>query len=158
MTIMQNVDNNARKLRYVAIAMMVVSFLGFVDATYLTVTRYYQANVPCTFTHACDTVLKSEYSTILGIPVVLMGALYYLSIFLGSYFFLEYRSRTYFKITAASTTAGFLFSAWLMYVQGFILEAFCQYCLISAATSTLLFVLGMGAILIMKRATQSTQT
>ena len=164
---MQNVDSNTRnpsypplgrseKLKPLAIAMMIVSFLGFIDATYLTVTRYTAANGPCTLTHACDTVLRSEYSAILGIPVVLMGALYYLSVFLGSYFFLDYRSRTYFKITALSTVAGFLFSAWLMYVQGFILEAFCQYCLISAGTSTLLFALGMGAVVITKRAARST--
>lgn len=143
---MQNDDNSARKLKYLAWFMMLVSFIGFVDAVYLTINRYFEATVPCTLTHACDTVLRSEYSAILGVPVVLIGAVYYLTIFLSSYAYLEYKSRYYFKITAVMTVTGFLFSAWLMYVQGFLLQAFCQYCLLSALTSTLLFALGLAVI------------
>ena len=140
---MQNAD---KKLKRLAIAMMVVSFLGFVDATYLTVNRFLGASLPCTLTHACDTVTRSEYSTILGIPVVLMGVAYYLTIFFGAYFYWEYRSRTYFKATAALTIFGLIFSAWFVYVQLGILHAICQYCMLSALTSTILFVLGMWII------------
>jgi uncharacterized membrane protein len=35
----------------------------------------------------------------------------------------------------------FATSLWLLYVQAFVLEAFCQYCLLSAAVTTLLAVI-----------------
>ncbi len=153
---MLNADNAAKAsrspqtpektLKYLAITMLVVSFLGFVDATYLTINRFLGANLPCTLTHACDTVTRSEYSTILGIPVVVMGIAYYLTIFFGAYFYLEYRSRTYFRITAALTVFGLIFSAWFVYVQLGILNAICQYCMLSAGTSTGLFILGLLVI------------
>ncbi len=140
---MPNSDNSRKHLNKLASLMMIVSFLGFVDAVYLSVTRYFEASVPCTLTHACDVVLRSDYSTLLGVPVVSLGAIYYLFILFGAYIYLEYGSRLYFKITAAVTAGGFVFSVWLTYVQAFVLKAFCQYCLLSALTSTLLFVLGV---------------
>lgn len=123
--------------------MMVISFLGFIDSTYLTINRYLGATLPCTLTHACDTVTGSEYATILGVPVVVLGMLYYLTMLFGAYSYLEYRSYKYFKITAILSVFGFGFSIWLTYVQAFILAAFCQYCLLSALSSTLLFILGL---------------
>jgi uncharacterized membrane protein len=35
----------------------------------------------------------------------------------------------------------FAMSLWLLYVQAFVLHAFCQYCLLSAAITTLLLVI-----------------
>ncbi|MFZ2681598.1 MAG: vitamin K epoxide reductase family protein [Patescibacteria group bacterium] len=141
-----NADKVSGTLKYLAISMLAVSFLGFIDATYLTVSRFTGASLPCTLTHACDTVTRSEYSVILGIPVVILGMAYYLSVFFGSYLYLEYRSRLYFKITAAMTVFGFLFSAWFVYVQLGILQAICQYCMLSALTSTILFIQGMWVL------------
>jgi uncharacterized membrane protein len=132
-----------RKFKRLAGAMMAVSFLGFVDAAYLTISRFQNAYLPCNLSHGCDIVTTSEYSVILGIPVVLLGVLYYLSILFSAYAFLEYGSLKYFKYTAAFTGVGFLFSAWFVYVQVGILEALCQYCLVSAFTSTILFALGI---------------
>jgi uncharacterized membrane protein len=33
------------------------------------------------------------------------------------------------------------FAVWLIYLQGFVIGAFCQFCLLSAATSFTLFIL-----------------
>jgi uncharacterized membrane protein len=145
---MQNADNaqSQKQLKLLAISMLVVSFLGFLDATYLTINHYTGATLPCSITHGCEIVTQSEYSEFLGIPVALFGVLFYLTIFLGSYFFLEYRSKLYFKITAAMTVFGVLFSAWFVYVQLGILHAICQYCMLSAITSTVLFVLGIAVV------------
>jgi len=38
---------------------------------------------------------------------------------------------------------GALFSAWLTYLEGFAIHAWCQWCLISAAIATLLFVISL---------------
>lgn len=135
-----------KQLLKLATVMLLVSFLGFVDATYLTVSRFQNTYVPCNLTHACDVVLTSNYSTIFGIPVVLLGAIYYLVIGLGAYAYLEYRSVKLFRLTAALTGFGFGFSIWFVYVQLGILHAICQYCMVSALTSTLLFSLGLWTL------------
>lgn len=140
---MLNVDSANKTLKKLTIALTIVSFLGFVDAAYLSVTRYYGATVPCTVTHACEAVLHSQYSTLIGIPVVALGVLYYLAIFFGGYAYLEFGSKKLLKLAAALTVGGLLTSAWLVYVQLELLHAICQYCMLSALTSTILFILGM---------------
>ncbi len=120
-----------------------ISALGFIDATYLTVQHYTDFTLPCTITHGCDIVTKSEYSSMMGIPVALLGALFYVGIFLTTYIILEMKKESFLRFVAYSTTAGFLFSLWFLYIQAFILHAFCQYCLLSAITSTTLFILSV---------------
>ncbi len=141
MTYMPNVAT--RKLRHLAMAAMGVSLVGFIDSAYLSISRVLDANVPCTLTHACDTVLKSEYSLILGIPVVFLGVIYYLTMFFGAYGYLEFASSTYLKFVAALSVMGLVFSGWFVYVQLQILHAICQYCMLSAITSGALFCLGL---------------
>lgn len=129
--------------RWYPFSMLIVSAIGFIDSTYLTIQHYTDFTLPCTITHGCDLVTKSEYSSIMGIPVALLGALFYVGIFLATYIILETNTQKNLRFVAYSTTAGFLFSLWFLYVQAFILHAFCQYCLLSAMTSTTLFVLSI---------------
>lgn len=124
-------------------SLLAISAIGFIDATYLTVQHYTDFTLPCTITHGCDLVTKSEYSSIMGVPVALLGALFYVGIFLATYIILETKTQKNLRFVAYSTIAGFLFSLWFMYVQAFIIHAFCQYCILSAITSTTLFILSM---------------
>ena len=89
--------------------------------------------------HGCDTVTSSAYSVIFGVPVALLGTLYYLTVFLLTIAFIDTRKRVFFDIARMCTVAGFFFSLWFLYVQAFILHAYCIYCLGSVVTSTLLF-------------------
>jgi len=125
--------------RWYPFTILGVSILGFIDATYLTIQHYTQFTLPCTITHGCDLVTKSEYSSIMGVPVALLGALYYLAIFLGVYIILETKKYDYLRFVAIATTGGFLFSAWFVYLQFFVIHAICQYCMLSAITSTTMF-------------------
>lgn len=129
--------------RWYPLSLLAISTLGFIDATYLTIQHYTDLTLPCTITQGCDLVTKSEYSSIAGVPVALLGALFYVGIFLTTYIILETKTQKNLRFVAYSTTAGFLFSLWFMYVQAFILHAFCQYCILSAITSTALFIASM---------------
>lgn len=126
--------------RWYPLTILGVSIIGFFDAAYLTIQHYTQFTLPCTITHGCDLVTKSEYSQIMGIPVALLGALYYLAIFLAVYIMIETKKTEYLRFIAIATTFGFLFSAWFVYLQLFVINAICQYCMLSAATSTTMFV------------------
>lgn len=126
--------------RWYPFTILGVSIVGFFDAAYLTIQHYTQFTLPCTITHGCDLVTKSEYSQIMGVPVALLGALYYLAIFLTVYIIIETKKTEYLRFIAIATTFGFLFSAWFVYLQFFVINAICQYCMLSAITSTTMFV------------------
>lgn len=121
------------------IFLFIVTALGFVDASYLTVEHYMNKIPPCTFA-GCDIVLTSPYSQVAGIPDSLLGSIYYLLILILLMIYLDTRKEIILKGTLLFTTAGFLVSVYLFILQAFIIHAYCQYCLLSALTSTILFV------------------
>lgn len=130
---------------------LVLSFIGFLDALYLTITHYSGATPSCSFLKGCDLVVTSQYSTILGVPVALLGAAYYFSLFVLSAIFIDGKRVRILVVAAYLTAVGFLASLWFLFLQIFIIQAICIYCLISAATSTLLFVTGMSALFLKRR-------
>ena len=70
-------------------------------------------------------------------PVALFGAVAYFSVFAFATFaaFAYARARTFLILTIG---AMFLATLWFLYVQAFLLHAYCRYCLFSAATTFLL--------------------
>lgn len=124
-------------------AMLVFSFIGFVDATYLTIQHYSQGILPCVLFKGCDQVLTSPYAVIKGLPISLWGAIYYLTIFLAAIFFIDTKSRKSLLILSFLPIAGFVASLVLVYLQIFVIKALCTYCVVSALSSTILFFLGL---------------
>ena len=122
------------------IFVFVVALLGFIDATYLSIEHYRGVIPPCTIVSGCETVLTGPYSAIFGIPVALLGAIFYLVILVGAFSFLESKKTTLFKWSLLFTLFGFIFSLWFTYAQAFVIGSWCLYCLGSALTSTILFV------------------
>ena len=125
--------------RKIVVFPFVVALIGFADAAYLTLKHFQGAIPPCT-TDGCEQVLTSAYSEILGVPVSLLGAIYYLAILVGLMIYLDARKEKILTLTLRATTIGFLMSLWFLFVQIFIIGSYCQYCLVSAATSIILFV------------------
>jgi len=139
--------------RWAAILFLCVSFLGFLDATYLAIEHYRGVIPPCSIVEGCDTVLASDYAKVFGVPVALFGALYYLFVFLSALFYLDRGSLMALRMASWGTIAGFLSSLWFLYVQFFILHAVCLYCIFSAGTSITLFTLGMWFLKKIRRST-----
>lgn len=122
---------------------LIVALVGFVDSTYLTVVHFHHTDLGCSIVTGCNEVLNSSYSNIGPIPLALFGALYYLIMFLGMIFFIDKKNEKALQILSYLSIIGFLMSSWLFFVQWKIIESFCQYCLLSALTSTILFIFGM---------------
>lgn len=125
------------------IAILVVALLGFVDATYLSFEHYQGTIPPCSLTAGCEKVLTSEYSTVFGVPVSLVGVIYYLFILVGAFAYVEGKHEKMLRYGMLITVFAFLASLWFVYLQIFIIESYCLYCLGSAATSTVLFILAL---------------
>ena len=126
-----------------AIVFLVVSFLGFLDATFLAVETFLGKIPPCSITGGCESVLTSPYSKFLGLPVAVYGALYYLIIFIFAAYFLDTKKEKALKLAAKLTPLGLLASVYFVFLQAFVIKQYCPYCLVSAGTSTILFVLGL---------------
>lgn len=124
-------------------AAALLALVGLVDAGYLTTEHLAGriGNVPCMVTTDCNAVLMSSYATLPGdIPLAALGALAYFAFFsLATLAAFGYHSARVLLLPLALTM--FAASLWLLYVQAFVLEAFCSYCLLSAAISTTLTIL-----------------
>jgi vitamin-K-epoxide reductase (warfarin-sensitive) len=87
----------------------------------------------------CDIVNRSEYSTVMGIPVAAIGVAGYGVLFALATF---YRARMLTPIRLLLfSLAGLLFALYLTYVEGHVLEIWCILCLSSLALITVITLL-----------------
>lgn len=133
--------------RTFTVVFAIVSFVGFLDAGYLTANHYFGTPLTCIIVSGCETVTTSSYSQLLGIPVALLGALYYLTVFLLTIGYIDTKKNILFDAARTLTVAGFLFSLWFLFVQSYLLQSYCIYCLGSLTTSTILFGLALFSFL-----------
>lgn len=130
----------------IVIFLLIVALIGFIDAGYLTIEHYQGRIPPCSITAGCEVVLTSAYSVVLGVPVSLAGTIYYLSILIGAFAYLESKNKNILKWTLLLTALGLGASLWFVYIQVFTLHSYCVYCLGSAFTSIILFVTAMEVL------------
>jgi uncharacterized membrane protein len=114
-----------------------ISLAGLADATYLTVQNLAGETAVCGGSPDCFRVLGSVYSKIAGIPVAAIGALAYFTVFTFATF-TAFGYRRFRTFLAVAVFMMFLATLWFLYVQAFLLHAFCRYCLFSAAITFLL--------------------
>ena len=125
--------------KWIIWTLLIISLVGFFDATYLTIEHYANAIPPCSI-GSCETVLTSQYSTVAGIPVALFGAGYYLAAFLGTAIYIDSKKKIFFNLVRILVSIGFLATLGLVYLQLFVIHAICLYCMGSAASTTILFI------------------
>ncbi len=133
------------KFKIIGIIFTIISMVGFIDATYLTVEHYKGSVPPCAI-QGCEIVLTSGQSVIVGIPIALLGSIYYLIILILSIAFLESGKMLIIRFASHLTIAGIIASAYFVFLQFFVIKQICQYCMISAGTSTSLFFAGVYAL------------
>ena len=121
-----------------------LSLLGLADALYLTVEHLSGRSVQCTIVSGCSEVLSSPYAVVAGVPLAAVGAAAYFSVFtLATLAAFGYRVAG--ALLLPLTSAMFLVSLWLIYLQAFVIRAFCQFCLLSAAITFCLLVVALIA-------------
>ena len=121
-----------------------VSLIGLADSIYLTVEHVTGRSVRCTIVAGCSEVLSSQYAVVAGVPLALIGAASYFSVFsLATLAAFGYRTAA--TALTVLVLMMFLVSLWLIYLQAFVIHAFCQFCLLSAAVTTALAVIVLFA-------------
>lgn len=139
------------------LAVGVLSDIGIALTAYLLYQHYRSSGSSfCNISEYlnCDIVNKSTYSEIFGIPVALFGLFAYLVIGLIAYglsFGFDFRKihrrlwpGMIIKLLYWFVAIGLLFSLYLTYVEFFILQALCIFCLSHQAIILIIFVILMG--------------
>jgi uncharacterized membrane protein len=130
--------------RWVYVAAALLSLVGLADAVYLTVQHLTGQSVRCTVTSGCSEVLSSAYAVVGGYPLAGLGAAAYFTVFsLATLAIFGYRIAG--RLLLPLVGGMFLVSLYLVYLQAFVIRAFCQYCLLSAAVTTGLMILAVLA-------------
>ncbi|OGH64292.1 MAG: hypothetical protein A2821_01855 [Candidatus Magasanikbacteria bacterium RIFCSPHIGHO2_01_FULL_41_23] len=129
--------------QWLLITGFVLALIGFADAGYLSM-KYLSGEKPkCFITTGCDAVTSSIYSKIGPFPVASLGFIFYTTLLVLFFLSLESKETKWAKYALIITPLGFLFTVYFLYIQAFVLNAFCIYCLFSAGSSTALFGLAM---------------
>ncbi len=126
-----------------------LTILGVLDAGYLTYVHLAHAEVLCSGVGGCDTVQNSRYALVAGIPVAAIGLLGYLAI-LAMLITEEVRGPFHTQapiLLFGITLLGTLYSAYLTYLELFVIGAICPYCAGSAIVMAVLFVIALIGIL-----------
>src|SRR5215471_8169330 len=140
---------SAKKIIWPFALIALGSLVGLGDAIYLTVQDLTGQNLRCTIISGCAEVLGSKYAHIGSIPLATVGAVAYFTVFslailaVFGYSF----ARPLLLILVAIM---FLTTLWLTYLQAFVIHHFCQYCLLSAAVTTILTLI-VGLSFLMSR-------
>jgi uncharacterized membrane protein len=122
----------SRVRTFIYIVAALLSLVGLAEATYLAVLFFVGETAVCAGSSGCFEVLGSRYARVGGLPVAAFGAIAYFAAFAFAIFtiFGSKRARTLFAVTVCVMFAATL---WLLFVQAFLLHAYCRYCLFSAA-------------------------
>jgi uncharacterized membrane protein len=115
----------------------VVSLVGLADAIYLTVQHITGASLRCTIVSGCSEVLSSPYAQVGPVPLAAIGAAAYFVVF-SLAILAAYGHRFAIPFLKIVLALMFLTTLWLLYLQAFVIRHFCQYCLLSAAVTTIL--------------------
>ncbi|MEX2008119.1 MAG: vitamin K epoxide reductase family protein [Candidatus Spechtbacterales bacterium] len=136
--------------RWFLLVLAGLAFVGFLDATYLTAVHYMGEVPVCSVVKGCEVVTTSAYSMVPmpwgTVPISLLGAGYFITLALLLFAVWDSGKRILLKGALWLAAAGFAIALFLFYLQFFVLEAVCQYCLVADTLSIVIFALLAGMV------------
>jgi uncharacterized membrane protein len=124
--------------------MTILSVGGLLVAAYLSVERLTGGTPACGPLHGCETVAASSYSTFLGIPVALLGVGYsVVLVILSAAWWRAADPRIAERALLAAYGLGLVGTfvvAALTYLELFVIDAVCAYCVTYGAAVIVGFV------------------
>ncbi len=121
-----------------------LAFVGIIDSSYVAVNSLHRFIIPCGIAKGCDEVLNSPYARIGGFSIAWGGLAFYVCMAFGG-IFTGYGFERVLRLTLPITVLAFAFTLYLLYLQAFVILAFCDYCLLSALLVTLSLTLHLIA-------------
>ena len=126
--------------RGIRVLLAVLAVAGFLMSAYLTWVHLLGLSPVCLAGHGgCETVQSSRYAEILGVPVAALGMGGYVGLFWAAVL----RGEIGVLLGLFVSLVSILFSAYLTYLELFVIYAICQWCVSSAVLMTAAFVLSV---------------
>jgi len=124
----------------IPIILLLLGLVGLVDAVYLTHAHLFGV-AACGAGSGCDAVMASPYARIFGIPLSALGVGLYLAIIGLAWRAMvpDDRHESVRWLSLLSLVA-IVPTVPLLYLQGFVIEAWCPFCLLSSALLTTILV------------------
>jgi len=117
----------------IALIAALVACFGLVDSGYLTIKHLQGSYIRCG--DECSAVLGSKYAEgFAGVPLAGFGVMGYITVIVAA-ISAALGSSVGRQVLVIVATIMALVSLWLLYIQAFVIHAFCKYCLASAAAS-----------------------
>lgn len=122
---------------------IIVAFIGWLDTSFLAGIHYAVLPLPegAPIAGTGWEVLSSDWSYLFGIPTALYGAGYYLTVIAIGLLWYTTRLPQIERVFLPLSVVGISASVVFVYLQLFVIEAICPFCMISAGTTTLLFII-----------------
>ena len=127
-------------------AIALLALVGFFVALYLWLHALGVGGALKCGTGGCETVQTSRWAVFLGLPVALYGVVGYLVIFVVAVVALRpaaLAQRRWNMMLVGLATIGVLFTAWLTYLELFVIHAICRWCVGSAVIITATWVVAL---------------
>ncbi|HEY4503077.1 MAG TPA: vitamin K epoxide reductase family protein [Candidatus Paceibacterota bacterium] len=125
------------------VAVFILGLAGFMVARHIYNHKKAGILLVCPIRFDCNTVVNSDYSKIFGIPVEILGMIYYIVISLSHLPFIFMSDSVplaFVNVPLIASAAAFIFSVYLIGVQIFALKKGCSWCFVSAFISTVIFI------------------
>lgn len=130
-------------------AIALLALVGLLVSAYLSMYKLgYLGVIQCTI-GGCEKVQTSRFAVFLGLPVSVWGLGAYLTLITLAIAGLQprfARARWVALALFCVSAVGVLFSAYLTYLEAFVIHAWCQWCVISAVLVTLIFLLSIPGL------------
>lgn len=131
-----------------------LALVGVFVALYLTMYKLGVIGHLACGLGGCERVNTSQWAVFAGAPVAAWGLAFYVAMFVvalaGTSQNLAQRPEISYLLLAMSFT-GVAFSAWLTYLELYVIEAICKYCVSSAVIVTLIFLVSIADVVLQRR-------
>jgi uncharacterized membrane protein len=128
-------------------AIALLALVGLFVALYLWLHALgFGGAIKCGASGGCETVQTSQWAVFLGLPVAFYGVVGYLAVLIVALASLRpaaLSQRNWNVMLVGLTTVGLLFTAYLTYLELFVIHAICRWCVGSAVIMTLIWIVSL---------------
>jgi vitamin-K-epoxide reductase (warfarin-sensitive) len=125
---------------------MALTVVGVYLAARALQIHYSTGVTPCSINDIwdCGAVNRGPYSVFYGVPVALIGILGYIFLFVME-------ALKYWRVMAVASIGALGFSLYLTHIEASVLQTWCQYCVGSLITISLITLLSIVQLIVQRR-------
>ncbi len=131
-----------------------VAFVGMGISAYLSFVHFSDVPLYCEGSGGCHTVQASEYATLLGVSVAVLGFILYAAIFVAGLATVRgngWPGQVAPFLVFGLALSGVLYSSYLTWLELYRIHAICAWCVASACLLTVIFAAATAELIVSGR-------